>query len=273
MPKRPRSTHSPRNHPDPFVPKPPPRKSFEKPIGDSAPLVQRLLSRPMPQLEDKGCALKSTESPYTGAPPSSRRPDYRTPNTLPKRPEIPSLPPPGRPTRSETGSLRERLEADVRRMKEDRKVQEPEQSSANELIVPMVCAPTQQAFVVRFTRTFPIDRWHGAETFLVSGGGAAAAPTAMKVPLREMNWAGISCPGCGQCCAPVLCECGRLGCDGGVTGVAGSRRMYRCSCGATGFLEPGLKEVSGAKAGKAQAPQNATSTASTSLVRRLPGPE
>jgi hypothetical protein len=275
MARRPRATRPPRSDSDQFVPKPPPRKSVEKPIADSFPEPgQRQLPR-IPSRLDDGQILDNQEAPFSRLAPSSPRAEFRNLNPPLQHPEIPPVPPPGqRPTGAESEILLKRLDANVRRTEEERKAKEPERTSGNELLVPMVCARTKQAFVVRFTRASISDRWRGAEAFLVGDGNGNAAPKAMKVPIREMNWDGIVCPGCGQRCGPFLCtECQQLGCHGGVTFAAPLRRIYRCSCGATGFLEPSLKEVSGAKAARAQEPESAASSPATSLVRRLPRPE
>lgn len=253
MPKRPRQSR-PRHdisEQEGFIPKPPPRKSVERPIPESIPEPSQ--NPPLPQLAP------------TRAKPIN-------PNPLGPPRERPSFLLPGpAPFRLETGGLVERLQADIHRMQQ-RKAQEPQQSPGNELIVPMVCAPTKQPFMVRFTRASPIDQWQAAEIFLVGDGHGTAAQKVMKVPVHELNWRQMVCPGCGQGCGPILCnDCQRLGCDGGI--AAGSlRRIYRCSCGSIGSLESNLEEVSAAKGARAQEPNNAKSSSSLSQLLRLPKP-
>jgi hypothetical protein len=189
-----------------------------------------------------------------------------------RRLNIPYMPrpdaPPLRPERSKTLEL---LDEIFRKSEGQPQTREPSQNPLNELIVPMVCSETRRAFAARFTRSRTTDQWRFAEAFLVGLGKGTAGPKAMTVPLNEMNWAGAVCPGCGKGCGPIFCgECQQLGCDGGVIAAASLRRMYRCSCGSTGFLEATLKAVSGAKGSKAQEPQSGTASTSYPSLLRLP---
>lgn len=231
---------------DRFIPKPPPRKATEEPIPESRPEPSsQPQRRPRPDPRpDTGHALKYLKGLLM--PPSDERPER----------------------------IAERALAEIFRIADNRTASQRVQSDENQLIVPLVCCTTKQAFVARFQRASIRDRWRSAETFVVSRGAGSRAPKAMTVPVEEMNWSDTLCPGCGKGCAPTLCgECRQLGCDGGISLVPPSRRMYSCSCGAVGFVEPGLKEISGAKGTRAQEAQRAVSSRSTSLVLRLPKPE
>jgi hypothetical protein len=273
MAKRSRSTRSPRGGSDrqDFIPTPPPRKSFEQAMPDSIPQPgQRLLSHsavPWAELRTPQPPLQRPEIPSVPTPGPRPRD-----NLAPSSRKVEASP--GQPPAPDPHNWLERFAAHLNEKGEQGKAQEPPQNLGNQLIVPMVCAKTKQNFAVRFTRTYITDRWRFAEVFPFGDGNGTAAPKAMMVPVNEMNWTGVICPGCGKSCGPVLCgDCQQLGCDGGISFVAPLRRMYRCACGGMGLLEPSLKEVSGAKGTRAQEPQSGTPSQSTSLALRLPRPE
>jgi hypothetical protein len=120
--------------------------------------------------------------------------------------------------------------------------------AGNELIVPMICSRANVTVLVRFRRQFLGQTWKFENALVTGDGGKAGVePAPMTVSVFEMDWRGAKCPVCKADCGPILCDCQRLGCHGGVSFSALNQRFYRCPCGAYGPIEPGLKSVSASK--------------------------
>lgn len=160
----------------------------------------------------------------------------------PPRP-VPALPPLPQPApRREPGEGRSRLHEWTRTFRT------PSHDDGMLIDVAMMCAATDRPFILKFReRRGASEKEYWYERTLTEFGAGGASPAALSIPVRGIDWIGITCPYCGAACAPVLCEqCNKLVCDGRVTRAAGAD-YFRCadSCGASGLIRHTLTTING----------------------------
>jgi hypothetical protein len=121
---------------------------------------------------------------------------------------------------------------------------------AKRLNISVICTKADSPFVLVFDEGPSVfGRRYKLVATLPNVGTGGETAASIAVPVSSLDWAGITCPHCGNRVQPIFCDaCNRLACDGRVT-EDDIGTFFRCapSCGCIGWVRPGLKNVAGSQ--------------------------